>query len=71
LALFIKYLNIPDLEMAIFSFLPPTSNYTIDKELEMLVTVGHNEEEHSREELLVDILWIVMTREFNNKYRKL
>ena len=37
----------------------------------MLVTAGHNKEEHSREELLADTLWIIMTRELNNKCRKL
>ena len=43
----------------------------MDKELEILVTAGYNEEEYSREELLADILWIVMTKELNNKCRKL
>jgi len=46
-------------------------NCTTDKELEMLVTAGHNEEKHGREELPADISWIVITRELNNKRRKL
>ena len=37
----------------------------------MLATAGHNKEEHGREELLADTLWIVTTRESNNKRRKL
>ena len=37
----------------------------------MLVTIGYNKEEHSREELLADTLQTIITRELNNKSRKL
>ena len=37
----------------------------------MLTTIGYNKEEYSREELLVDTLQIIITRELNNKRRKL
>ena len=37
----------------------------------MLATAGHNKEEHGIKKLLADILWIITTRELNNKYKKL
>jgi hypothetical protein len=37
----------------------------------MLVTAGHNKKEYNREKLLVDTLWMITTRELNNRYRKL
>jgi len=43
----------------------------MDKELEMLATMGYNKEEYNREELLADTLWIIITRESNNKRKKL
>ena len=37
----------------------------------MLATTGYNKEEYSREKLLANTLWIIITRESNNKYKKL